>query len=401
MDIQAKVSKLKPIRICYVANKAAPKPGTLSGSNRSLLNLIHAELQAGFNNFIVVSHGKCGLLDIVHREGIRTAVVKGAGSMCKKFSSPLEVAKNFLRWPYILLHVGKAKQLLKKEKISIVHINDDTCNIAFAYAALKLGIPYIWHIRNFGEEDLNLSFIWKKETLRLMRSANEVIAITNAIRQKWEPLLGRTMRVVYNGLPVSNYYEIRNDILRTQQVRILLIGAIVEGKGQMDAINVIEKLVDSGHTNYKLTIVGCCNACKYEKNILEYVNEHSLKKYVEFVDYTNELREIRRMHDVGLLCSRSEAFGRVTVENMLAGLLMIGTNAGGTPELIADEKTGFLYEPGDVEELKEILLKVDSERWMMQQIARCGQEHAKNNFSIERTTENVINLYYDIVECKR
>ena len=157
MDLQTKVSKLKSIRVCYVANKAAQKPGTLSGSNRSLLNLIHAELQEGFNNFMVVSHGKCGLLDIVHKDGIRTAIVKGAGPMRNmKSSSPLEIIKNLLKWPYILLHVGKAKQLLKKEKISIIHINDDTCNIAFAYAALKLGIPYVWHIRNFGEEDFNI-----------------------------------------------------------------------------------------------------------------------------------------------------------------------------------------------------------------------------------------------------
>lgn len=399
MDIQAKISELKSIRICYVANRAEPKPGTLSGANRSLLNLIHAESQEGFNNFIVVSHGKCGLLDIMHEDGVQTAVVKGAGPMRnKKFSSLLEAVKNFLKWPYILLHVGKAKQLLKEEKISIVHINDDTCNIAFAYAALKLGIPYIWHIRNFGEEDLNISFAWKKETLRLMKSANEVIAITNAVRQKWEPLLKRTMRVVYNGLPASSYFEIRNDILRTQQIRILLIGAIVEGKGQMDAIKAIEKLVDSGYTNYRLTIVGCCNACRYEKNVLEYVDKHGLKRYVEFVDYTCELKKIRRMHDVGLLCSRSEAFGRVTVENMLAGLLMIGTNSGGTPELITNGKTGFLYEAGDVRELKAILLKVDSERQMMRQIAKCGQEYAKNNFSIERTAKNMINLYYDLVK---
>ena len=55
--------------------------------------------------------------------------------------------------------------------------------------------------------------------------------------------------------------------------------------------------------------------------------------------------------DVVLMCSRREAFGRVTVEGMKLGKPVIGTRSGGTPEIVQDTETGFLYAPGDAQEL--------------------------------------------------
>ena len=48
--------------------------------------------------------------------------------------------------------------------------------------------------------------------------------------------------------------------------------------------------------------------------------------------------------DIALVASCSEAFGRVTVEAMLAGMLVIGADVAGTSELICDGVNGILYE---------------------------------------------------------
>ena len=50
--------------------------------------------------------------------------------------------------------------------------------------------------------------------------------------------------------------------------------------------------------------------------------------------------------DIGLTCSRNEAFGRTTVEALLMGKPVIGTNTGGTVDLISDGVDGLLYPPG-------------------------------------------------------
>jgi glycogen synthase len=57
------------------------------------------------------------------------------------------------------------------------------------------------------------------------------------------------------------------------------------------------------------------------------------------------------MADVCLMTSTKEAWGRVTVEYMILGRPVIGTNTGATKEMVKDGETGYLYEPGDYQSL--------------------------------------------------
>ncbi len=53
------------------------------------------------------------------------------------------------------------------------------------------------------------------------------------------------------------------------------------------------------------------------------------------------------------MCSKAEGLGRVTVENMLAGLVMIETDSGATPEIIQHNKNGYLHSYGNFNQLAD------------------------------------------------
>jgi glycosyltransferase involved in cell wall biosynthesis len=59
--------------------------------------------------------------------------------------------------------------------------------------------------------------------------------------------------------------------------------------------------------------------------------------------------------DVYAMCSMSETFGMVTLEALASGIPVIGTNSGGTPELLAHGKHGKLIPPSDANALAEAL----------------------------------------------
>jgi glycosyltransferase involved in cell wall biosynthesis len=61
------------------------------------------------------------------------------------------------------------------------------------------------------------------------------------------------------------------------------------------------------------------------------------------------------------MCSRCEAFGRVTVEAMKLGLPVIAANTGGSPELVQHGINGLLYEWGNPLDLAKQILKIISE----------------------------------------
>jgi glycosyltransferase involved in cell wall biosynthesis len=80
---------------------------------------------------------------------------------------------------------------------------------------------------------------------------------------------------------------------------------------------------------------------------------YGIQDRIHFVGYVNNSAAHVRASDVVLVCSRCEAFGRVTVEGMLAGKPVVGSRSGGTAELLIDGFNGFGYTPGDADDLAE------------------------------------------------
>ncbi len=67
--------------------------------------------------------------------------------------------------------------------------------------------------------------------------------------------------------------------------------------------------------------------------------------------------------DAYAMCSASETFGMVTIEALARQIPIIGTNTGGTPELLANGRFGKLYEPGNHRQLAQALNSL--ENWPM------------------------------------
>jgi glycosyltransferase involved in cell wall biosynthesis len=80
---------------------------------------------------------------------------------------------------------------------------------------------------------------------------------------------------------------------------------------------------------------------------------------------------------VGLMCSQSEAFGRVTVEAMRAGLPVCGTNSGGTPEIIEPGVTGLLSPVGDANALATNLMRLEADEDLRRRLAHAAQESSQ------------------------
>ena len=84
---------------------------------------------------------------------------------------------------------------------------------------------------------------------------------------------------------------------------------------------------------------------------------------------------------VALMCSRQEAFGRVTVEAMKMGRPVIGVNSGGTPELVRDGFNGFLYTPGDLKDLADKIEILCADRERTRRLGLQAREWATRPFN--------------------
>lgn len=290
--------------------------------------------------------------------------------------------------------VGKIAKLLKDKNIDCIHINGLDSSVG-AKVAKKLNIPYVWHIRAFIEEDLGKKLCRQAETYKLAKESDAVIGISKDIRKKFEKDFGRSVEVVYNGIPQKKYDIPDHEIFKGDNIRLLLAGRISVQKGQIVAIKAIETLKKKGVENVSLTLVGQGETKEYMQKVKDYIAEYQLGQIVTVKEHTDDLLSLRREHDIGLTCSQREAFGRVTVENMMAGLLVIGANSGGTPEIITDGENGYLYEVDDHNSLSDVIKKAVDNVSESRAVAKRGYEHSISKYSIKRVVDEVMKIYQD------
>lgn len=138
----------------------------------------------------------------------------------------------------------------------------------------------------------------------------------------------------------------------------LSVGNLTERKGHSDLITAFAK-VYKDNTAVILRIVGSGEQYnRLEKLIFELGMENQifLTGSVSREQMVNEYANA----DCFVLSSYYETFGVVLIEALASGLPVVATASGG-PEYIVTEKNGYLYPPGDIENLAGLLIRIQKE----------------------------------------
>lgn len=292
---------------------------------------------------------------------------------------------NFLA-EYRFFHV------IKQYDIDLVHFNSTVVGVG-ARTCERKSIPYIYHLRERAKTVFGLSFFNEKRTLDLISRANIVIGISNSISTYYENILDRKIELVYNGLPVNNEMSQNKRLFNKKSV--LMIGAISPDKGQLDAIKAIN-IIKQFLPEVLLTLVGKISSETYLNQLENYIRENQLQDNVKYIGFSKNIKEIRDKYDFVFVCSKNEAFGRVTIEAMKSGQIVFGANTGGTREIINNKINGYLYESGNPQDLANIFLEVFNNKELLKNVSSKAVESFESEFSIANTGDSIISLYRNI-----
>ncbi len=293
-----------------------------------------------------------------------------------------------------LLAEPKIVRLISEQGYDIVHINTAHGYVA-AKPAIRLGKVLVWHIREMIEEDQGASIVGRRHGYALMSKSNVAIAISNAVKEKYARLLTCPVVRIYNGIDPSTFYTERCDLFASNRVRMVIVGGLYPHKGQLELVEALGELLRTGDVEFHLDIVGRPSGEYYER-VRKAVAENGLDDCVTFAGETFDPGAYYRQSDIAFVCSHAEAFGRVTVEAMMAGCVVIGADTGGTREVLNDGKTGFLYRAGDTTSLLSTIKAVIASTDHARAVALSGQKRAMTLFTVEKNAEQIIAVYDSI-----
>jgi N-acetyl-alpha-D-glucosaminyl L-malate synthase BshA len=114
---------------------------------------------------------------------------------------------------------------------------------------------------------------------------------------------------------------------------------------------------------------------------------------VRFLGRQDQIEDITAVADLYLLPSELESFGLSALEAMACGVPVIGSDAGGLPEVVKDGETGFLLPVGDVEGMAARAIEILRDQERHREMGRAGRRRAEELFSAERVVPQYERFY--------
>jgi len=281
-------------------------------------------------------------------------------------------------------------------RCDVVYTNTAIVSVG-ALAAWLVRRPHVWHLHELGFCRERLFNLGEYAPRLIGHFSASVIVASHAVGSEYARYISpRKLRVIYQAVTLPEGNESSPDrIDDKQRFRCAIVGSLHALKGQHESIFALAELMHRG-IDVKLLIVGTGDH-RFRDSLEQHVKYHGLEEQVIFHGYAENPLPLIHAADVILMCSRFEAFGRVTVEAMLAGKPVIGAASGGTAELIQDGKTGLLYEPGNYKELAmkiQYLFENPVERLKLGTAARIW---ATDRFTQKRYAKEVHDLLSEVL----
>jgi len=260
----------------------------------------------------------------------------------------LEINKSFntlIYLPRLYRNARKVQKYMKKESITVLHVNDVFNMVGCMVKRFEPGIHLVYHVRLLKDSyiaPLYLFFLrWVK------KYASYILCVSEAVRKD----IGYPFNsvVMYENPVKEELYEAWNGLKEPGSLRILYLANYVRGKGQEYGLRAFIEV----HKKYPLTtlvfagdITGPASE-KYKQSLVSEAEKAGVASNVIFNGKVTDVEKEMKYCDVVLNLSESESFSFVCLEAMLYGVPLIAADSGGPAELTAKGDKAFLVSKKD------------------------------------------------------
>jgi len=169
---------------------------------------------------------------------------------------------------------------------------------------------------------------------------------------------------------------------------ILLPGRLTSWKGQEMFLEAINKVnLNLGHEAFIAVILGNHQGRDlYKKKLIRLAEQYRLTNQIKFIEHCKNMPLAYKISDFVVSASiEPEAFGRVSVEAQSMEKPILASNIGGSKETIVDNKTGFLFQAGNSNDLSMKIIELlafDESRLKSMGIE--GRKNVIKKFNVEK-----------------
>ncbi|HYF29081.1 MAG TPA: glycosyltransferase family 4 protein [Candidatus Paceibacterota bacterium] len=371
--------EVAPKRILYVITL-----GWWGGAQRYVFDLATAAKSAGHDVFVLTGEGE-----------LRTRLEEVGVTA---FS-----ATHFQRGLGLRAELGAITSLghaIRAVRPDIVHLNSSKAGFLGAIVARFCGVKRIIftaHGWAFSEvrPDWQRAIFWFAHYLTLLL-VDRVICVSQAVRRgtRFMPLVQGKLTVIYNGVPDIAFLTRKDarEQLAPDLPYPFWIGTIAElhpNKRVDVLIRAFAAIMDEC-PDAAVVIMGEGT----EREHLEaLVARLGLEDRIRLCGHTPKAATYLTALDLFILPSDTEALGYVLIEAGFAGLPVVASKVGGTPEIIESGIDGFLVQRRKVRAFAEAIRQLHDDPALRARFGRALKEKVAARFSQQQMVDKTLILY--------
>jgi glycosyltransferase involved in cell wall biosynthesis len=305
------------------------------------------------------------------------------------------IDKNGLRKISILLFsLIKFLVLLPFYSIIHLHLSETTSALRksiFIFIARLFNKKIIVHLHSFSIAT-SINGKHKGRYQRIFFSSNRIIVLSEQwkiwLTNNW-PNLENRIKVLYNPCPIVQ--NIENDDVKTKT--ILFAGTLNQRKGYADLIKAFSLIADS-FADWKLVFAG--NGELDKAKLL--CHDFHIQNQVDFKGWVIGKQKDKLFREASVFClpSYAEGFPMAVLDAWAYGLPVITTPVGGLPDVLIHESNSLVFNAGDVFSLSQNLERLIVDDNLRQKISYASLVLSKNQFGINRITQELSEIYNDL-----
>lgn len=319
-----------------------------------------------------------------------------------KYYAPNIVAKSWL----FAKAVSSLVSAIYRCRPHVVHANYYPVHWVAGLACRLTGVPSVWHLHGsfpLGRVRRILAAIGYSFLAKRIVCISRFTATTLPGIAHWKA------SVVYNGVDALwiAQHQRKGELRRRLEIPessslVGIFGSLNEYKGHEFFLEAAAAVLQTIPDVYFVIVGGETEVQRHrfgrEAKLRRLIQTVGISHRVMFCPYLKDA--CLYMADCDIICVPTipfriggEGFGLVTAEAMAAGVPVVATNCGATPELIEDGRGGLLVPPRDGQELAAAIIRVLSDRELACEYSRAARQRVLEVFSVGQMARGMEVVY--------
>lgn len=306
--------------------------------------------------------------------------------------------------PYETVLASKMVDVVKREKLDILHVHYAIPHASAAYMARQIlasqgvHIPFVTTLHG-----TDITLVGKDPSFEpvitfCLNESDAVTAVSESLKQDTYTHFNTTrdIHVIPNfvhtkPMALEDLEDIRSRYASSEEPVLCHVSNFRKVKRVEDVLMVF-KLVNDQIPS-KILMVGD-GPERY--GLEELCAKLGLCDRVKFIGKVRDTQAVLEISDLFLLPSETESFGLAALEAMAVGVPVISSNTGGIPEVNVQGVTGFMSNVGDVEDMAKNALYILSDKDRLSEFKSNARKHSLE-FNVDAIVTRYETLYSNLL----